>query len=250
MVVTHKLFLSWLVYVVVSLFSLAVGIWLGLPQLVLAHDHAHLGLALILMWLLGEALSGVQAVRLSRQHRAAADALSFLEGPDALDEIEHRPEGLVLHAGLREHLLPKGTEVEAHARALVHAHGFGPHGLDQRLLLDVLADRLARTGAIGDFVASRIVWVGILATIIGVILAFWPFMTSGFDPEAIRANLGGFFAGIAVAFIPTAVSFVFKIMLDVNTRLMEGGVADTVDSVAAVSAGHLVPFLANNGPVK
>ena len=99
---------------------------------------------------------------------------------------------------------------------------------------------------IGDFIGSRIVWVGILATILGVIMAFWP-MIDGVALDAMRTNLGQFFGGIAVAFIPTAVSFVCKIMLDFNTRIIASGVRDLIDKIACVSETDVLPFLDGDG---
>jgi hypothetical protein len=63
----------------------------------------------------------------------------------------------------------------------------------------------------------------------------------------MRANLGEFFSGIAVAFIPTAVSFVFKIVLDFNSRIISSGVRELIDKIACVSEVQLLPFLEQDG---
>ena len=50
-----------------------------------------------------------------------------------------------------------------------------------------------------------------------------------------------------MAFIPTAVSFVFKIVLDFNTRIITSGVRDLIDKIACVSELDVLPFLDGDG---
>jgi hypothetical protein len=78
-----------------------------------------------------------------------------------------------------------------------------------------------------NFMSEVIVTLGIFGTVLGVILALMPFfgMTS-FDPSALQPQLLKMFAGIAVAFFPTAISILIKIFLDFNARLHELAVLD------------------------
>src|SRR5262249_34573578 len=122
----------------------------------------------------------------------------------------------------------------------------GQRRIRQNTIIDVTADWLYSRAMIADFIGTRIVWVGILATILGVIMAFWP-MINGVSVDLMKANIGQFFGGIAVAFIPTAVSFVCKIVLDFNTRIIASGVRDLIDKIACVSETDVLPFLDGDG---
>jgi hypothetical protein len=139
------------------------------------------------------------------------------------------------------YIIPPSVIAEHFSLLCVKANA-GQRKIRQNTIIDVTADRLYERTMIADFIASRIVWIGILATILGVIIAFWP-MINGVDIEEMKNNLGNFFGGIAIAFIPTAVSFVFKIVLDFNSRIISGGVRDLIDKIACVSETDLLPIL-------
>ena len=71
-----------------------------------------------------------------------------------------------------------------------------------------------------NFMGEIIVAAGIFGTVIGVVVALMPFfaMTS-FQLALIQPQLLHMFAGIAVAFFPTALSILIKIALDFHSRL-------------------------------
>jgi hypothetical protein len=81
-----------------------------------------------------------------------------------------------------------------------------------------------------DFFGMVIEKIGILGTIVGVIWVFWPFMTAGVSVESMKEHVSEIFGGIAVAFIPTAVSFCLSILLDVQIRILHIGLLDLWDA--------------------
>lgn len=249
MLVTHKTFLYWLIYITAVVFAAIGATMFGLPQLTLAYDHSHLTVVLVLIYFLAEALSGIQVVSISRESRMVAETLAWLDEFVIVkmrlfnDRVELIGEPGVSETRSHVLVIPNSPFAD-HLRALWYrTDKYGESSINQRVLIDTLSDRLWDKVATTEFFASRIVWLGILATIVGVIMAFWPFMAAGMTVEMIRANLAGFFGGIAVAFIPTAVSFVFKIALDVNTFILSRGVHETVDRATIASEAHVVPYL-------
>jgi hypothetical protein len=80
-------------------------------------------------------------------------------------------------------------------------------------------DNYTDTVLIGDWLSERIAKIGMLATVVGIVWALWPFL-QGASIEQIKNNLSPFFSGVAVAFIPTAVSFAAVIMLDIPTKIL------------------------------
>lgn len=243
MPVTHKIFLYWLLYLALMGFAAVVMILLGLPQLAFEHDKSYLSVALVAMYFLAEAMSGKQAIWISRQHRNLLETTAWMEGKQ-LQSLTMVTDGSVIMGakGSGWTVIP-GPFADL-IRSLATQRANGPtRKMDQQELLDAFAEHLERRISIGDFIASRIVWVGILATIIGVIMAFWPFQQAGMSIDAMRSNLGEFFSGVAVAFIPTAVSFIFKITLDLNSKILQNGISEMIEMATSLCASHIVPRL-------
>ncbi len=191
MLYTHKTFLSWLLYAVVAVFAY-VGLTLfGVTSLVLVHDHTHLALALFGLYAVAEALVAMQAVEISREHRALLDLRGLTREVSGYRNprrtTRHGPDG----QSTIQHNVPLVGVFAEHVRALVTRASGGDRQKDQRLLVEVMAERMARRAEVGAFLASRIVWVGILATVLGVVLAFWPFLAAGGNIEASRATWAG-----------------------------------------------------------
>jgi biopolymer transport protein ExbB/TolQ len=215
--------------------------FLGLPQQAIMQDHSYLTITILLMWVGTEGMMGVKAWNLSKEHKIALDTNTWLQN-NPLTEILIKENTVILLNRNKTYVINK-SETARHIASLVEKHDSGSDHIDQTILINSLEDHLYKKIAIGEFISSRIVWIGILATILGVIMAFWPLMGGGGAIDAMKANIGLFFSGIAVAFIPTAVSFVIKIALDFNTRILESGVEDVVDVVSRFSDIKIISFL-------
>lgn len=260
MLITHKTFLCWLIYITTLVFAVVGATLVGLPQLIVTYDHSHLSLVILAGWLVAEVLTGIQVVAASRLHRQVADVRAWF-GEYVLTKMTFPLDVVVLtgEAGVSEKIPNHVYEMANSAygdhlyalwrRAYTHPDDTRPGALDQTILLEALADRLHDRVSTTEFLASRIVWLGILATILGVILAFWPFVQVGLTIEAIRGNLQGFFAGVAVAFIPTAVSFVAKIALDTVAEILRRGVDETLDMITVDTESHVIPYLEQRGEI-
>ena len=85
---------------------------------------------------------------------------------------------------------------------------------------------LEERSMLGKWLAVRIEKIGIVATFLGVVIAFWPFLSTGSDIEAMKGHLGEFFAGLAVAFIPATVSIALATALDFSARIIRSGLTD------------------------
>lgn len=248
MPIAHKVFLYWLLYVTVVVFMGGVLTLLGMPQVIISHDHSYLSVVLIVMYFAAEILSGYQAVFVSKLHRTVSEALLWLKS-HPIDGLVPNGEGVTLKSGEAEFNVPP-SPFATHLLALMAKSENGKDGVDQHFLIEGFAENLYRRTSVGDFLATRIVWVGILATILGVIIAFWPFLQAGLNIDAMKTNIGGFFSGVAVAFLPTAVSFVFKIALDFNSRIIGNGVSEIVETATIACESYVIPFLEHDGAAK
>lgn len=241
--VPHKIFLYWLLYLALVGFAAVMLTLLGLPQLAFAHDKSYLSVSIVAMYFVAEALAGKQAIWLSRQHRNLHDTADWLRN-HKLDSITSAPNGDVVLGSKGSNWTVIGGPFADLIKGLVDKSRNGPKGrIDQKELMDSFVEHLERRTGIGEFIAARIVWVGILATIVGVIMAFWPFQQAGMSIDTMRSNLGEFFSGVAVAFIPTAVSFVFKIILDFNSKIIQDGLSEMIEVATSISSSQIVPRL-------
>lgn len=246
MVLTHRVFLFWLLYLVIVVFGLSALFYLGLPQIALHYDHSYLTVLLFAMYGTAEVLSGRQAWLISQENLVADRVVRWLSRHKLTNTTMMRDGSVLLQSDAQKTLRVPKSAIGEHIALLSVKANAGQRRIRQNTIIDVTADRLYSRALIGEFIGSRIVWVGILATILGVIMAFWP-MIDGVSLDTMRTNLGQFFGGIAVAFIPTAVSFVCKIMLDFNTRIIASGVRDLIDKIACVSETAVLPFLDGDG---
>lgn len=239
---THHVFLAWLLYsVTVALTGLGL-LYLDIPQRAVLADQSYLTLLLLVLYGAAEALSARQAWRISQAMRLISDLQAWLQRhPLTGLQCATTDQSVVLLSDTALYHLP-ASAIAGHVRAL-RAIASGGRAVDQRLLVEVLAERLYAPVTVIECIAGRIVWIGILATILGVILAFWPLLGSGMAIDTIRAKLGLFFAGIAVAFIPTAASFVFKIALDSGGKILTAGIAEVINRVVQTSATAIIPLL-------
>lgn len=225
---THRVFLCWLLYATLMVFAAMSAVAAGIPALVLRYDHSHLSVVMVVMFVVAEVFAGRSAWRISDDDKHVTEIEQWLEGQTATitpvlpSSVWVKREGAVY--------IPSGI-VHEHLLSLQRMSESGK-AVDQRFLMEITTDRLHRKASVPEFIGARIVWIGILATVLGVVLAFWPFMTAGANVDQLQGRLGEFFSGVAVAFIPTAISFVLKIALDVSDRILRDGIDDLTERLA------------------
>lgn len=236
---THKIFLSWLIYFVTVILVASGLYYLNIIQLAVLSDHSYLTELLIGMYLVCETLSLRQSWKISKEHVLATNVSNWLKKNDITGIQIGDNDNVTLLSNGNSYIV-KSSEVSRHIISL-RDMAAGRNRVNATILLDVLESNLFKQVSVVEFIAGRVVWIGILATIFGVILAFWPFRHEGL--EGIKLHLTEFFSAIAVAFIPTAASFVFKIALDFGTRIISSGVDEIVTMLARTGETKLLPIL-------
>lgn len=99
--------------------------------------------------------------------------------------------------------------------------------IDKRCYGTASDDQMLQKHSFVAFMGEIIVTVGIFGTVIGVIIALIPFFgMKSFDPTSLQPQLLKMFAGIAVAFFPTAISILIKVFLDFHARLHQNAVLE------------------------
>lgn len=243
MLVTHKIFLYWLLYAVLVVFSMSIATVFGLPQLIVSNDHSYLSVLLMLLYVAAEAMAAREVFWLSSIHRQVMETSAWLSSNRLIEIRTNGDLSVDLIARDGDRHIPDGPFSGLIRSMKDKASNSGRGMIEQDGLMDAFVEQMERRTNIASFLASRIVWIGILATIVGVIMAFWPFQQSGMTIDAMRGNLSLFFSGVAVAFIPTAVSFVFKIFLDFNTKIMDDGISEVIEVANRMGASFIIPHL-------
>lgn len=238
---THRIFLQWLLYVTIAIFLAGAAFFVGLPQTAIAHDHSYMSIVLIAIYLIGECVIARQIYLVSHLHTQSQMLLTWLKA-NPIKAIVDDGSPFTGFKSAASSLMLKRSPITDHITAIMPKARYG-QTVDQTLLLEGFTEGLYRRAGMSSFISSRIVWVGILATIVGVIIAFWPFLAAGSNLDTLKGNMGGFFSGVAVAFIPTALSFVFKIALDIGDHIVETGICEIVETTTIASESYVIPFL-------
>ena len=95
---THKVFLIWLLYATITVFGAAAFIYSGIPKLAIFYDHSHLTVALAVLYVLAEILSGRQAWKISNEQRIAMSTLAITK----IENIIPQPDDDQAQAPLRD----------------------------------------------------------------------------------------------------------------------------------------------------
>lgn len=212
---TNKLFLSWLVYICVVLALLFVSYVSGLMPFVISLDKSYLTIILCILYGISEIFSFFEfrKVNLIQNQVATLKSVNDVLQPSIfknfIDSIKERKK----------------------------------NGGDKNvfLLSESFTDKLYISLSTIYFFSSKIVWFGIFATIVGIILSFLPFLSEGLTADTIKNNMTTFFSGVAVAFIPTAISFVFKIALDISTEILSRAIDNIIADTKVIVETTIVP---------
>jgi hypothetical protein len=73
-----------------------------------------------------------------------------------------------------------------------------------------------------QWISQNILFLGLLGTVIGLIIAFSPLRTVSSDPEAIRAAISHVIDGMFVALFVTVFGITSRLWLKLNLRLLAG----------------------------
>ena len=141
MALTHRVFLFWLLYLVIVIFGLGALIYLGLPQIALHYDHSYLTMLLFGMYGTAEVLSGRQAWLISRENLIADRVIGWLSR-HKLTRTATMSDGCVLLQSYDEDLLVPKSAIGEHIGLLSVKANAGQRRIRQSTIIDVTADRL------------------------------------------------------------------------------------------------------------
>ena len=114
---------------------------------------------------------------------------------------------------------------------------------DQGVLLQNLQEKLFDRNSWGFHAAQMLLMFGLIGTILGIILTFWPFLstTQVLNITAIQENLSKVFAGVGAALFPSAFSAVYAVLSMFNDKMLNSGTVELSDQITNISETYVVP---------
>lgn len=247
----HKLFLRYLVFIVFVLSIFGAAFLTGILGLAIKYDKSYLVLLITCVYVSAELYIGRLVYGTSKE------LMITHQINDILSETVN-PQFKIYNNEL--YVVSEGTESEAtgerlesctlvqHIKNLVsrsqHWSGKKPR-LDQRVLISTLGEKIYAKNSFASTAASVVIYLGILGTVIGIIITFWPFIDTQvvLDVPKIQQNLGQVFSGVGAAFFPSAVAYLYNIFLILDDRLLISNTTELVDDITNISETYVVPVL-------
>ena len=216
---THGLFLKWLLETTIIGFGFLSAYYYGFLQIVISGDPTKITLLILSIYAMMAAYCGVRTYLISHE----------------LKELERAKEVFKASSGRL-----MGSRIAAeHAQDII-ATGKD----DQTILLQCQANNLHDKHEIIWHVASALVKVGLFGTLIGFIIALWPFFTlEQFTFEAVRDLLGNISGGIGVALYTTLAGVTTSVLLELQAHFLEMGTNRLLTRLAHFTEVEVIPHL-------
>lgn len=225
----HDILLRWSIYLAGVLFLWIFSVKLGIIQLGFKYDVTYLGTAILLIYAMAEMALGFQHWKIDRNVTNSRRLLPYLRGGTIRDDAR----GISVVRGRRS--MTASDPQMARVLRTIQMNGQRPDELQ-------ILDRLHESHGFGRLAGEMIVALGIFGTVCGVILTLIPFLgVNKFDIAQLQPELLRMFTGMAVAFFPTALSILLKVLLDMNDYLMGIGLrqwSDVIMTNADVALGR------------
>lgn len=232
--VERKLFLCWLFYVVLVAFLAIIGWVAGFISIALKYDPTYITYGIILVYICSEAYQAMQITKLDSE----------------LEKLRRVESTISPHGGFDIKMIPRGLLFD-------HIKNLGPiislcrktnKKMDQTVLLDNLGDTIYAKNY-GSFIGDFLIRAGLLGTIIGLVIAFLPFIeqafsgTTTFDPGQIQSIITQLFRGVSAAFFTTAAGLICGTLLTISGRIYEAGIDKVLDKITVITETKIIPRL-------
>ncbi|NJO61074.1 MAG: MotA/TolQ/ExbB proton channel family protein [Richelia sp. RM2_1_2] len=228
--ITHRLFLVWLLYITVVTFLVLVGYDLGYIQMALKSDLTYITYFILLTFILSEMYTAFRIFQVNREIEKAKKVRQHLLTTQSfrLDDI---PEGIL----------------KQHIRNIMNLMQNKKHDINQRIILDSLGDEL-NSWNYGNYLGELEVRLGLLGTVVGLIIAFMPFIEMAFagttfESSMIQQTVTQLMIGVSAAFFTTAAGLVFGTLLIVSGKIYDAGADNLLDQITIISETIVIPRL-------
>ena len=225
----HRLFLIWLLYGSIIGFLGVLGYNLGYIQVVFSRDLTYISYAIATLYIISETYMAFRIIQADRE----------------IEKVKKVRAALVEH-GFDITLLPNGM-LKNHVQNIIDLMKHKRHDIDQRILLDSLHEELHNRNY-GNYCGEIAIRLGLVGTVVGLILAFLPFIDMAFgggtfDPSLIQIIVTQLMIGISAAFFTTAAGLILGTFLSISGRIYDAGVDVLQDQITVVTETIIIPAL-------
>lgn len=226
----HKLFLIWLLYATLVSFLALVGYNLGYIDVVFQRDLTHISYAITAVYLLSEIYMAFRVIQIDREIEKVRKVRKELRDTEDFS-IDSLPDSIL----------------KSHVQNIINQMQNKRHDVNQRILLDALHDELHNRNY-GSYCGEIAVRLGLVGTVVGLILAFLPFIdmafgNTTFDPALIQKIVSQLMIGVSAAFFTTAAGLILGTFLSICGRIYDHGADVLQDQITVVTETVIIPRL-------
>jgi len=219
----HKYFLLWFLFVTFVSFMAITGFYLGLLGPVFEGDQTYISHSIGMIYIITELYVGYKIYRLSQElnHVIETDRIY-----DAATVIDIKTKSKILNDVIGNLVRKKNA--------------------DPKLLLENTDDQISVNNQ-GPFLSEIMIRAGLFGTIIGLIIAFYPFIQGQVDgsgsatltADQTKLIIGSLFQGVATAFYTTAVGLFCGTLITISSRFYEMCQSQIMNKMTVLLLGQI-----------
>jgi biopolymer transport protein ExbB/TolQ len=229
---SKRFFLLWFFYINSVIGLMLISYWMGIFQLGFQYDKSYLSFVILGWWVIAEAVIGLNVWSQTREFRALESFKKQLAVDNNLKSVLMMPQF-------------ENTLVAKHVDYIVRRYENSKQSVDQTQMAAALERRLMNRNSFGWLASNLMVFLGLLGTVIGIVLTFWPFIdtTTAIDIARIQTHLSSIFAGVGAAFFPSIYSAIFCVFILISDRISNNSTHTLLNDLTAFSETEVLSYV-------
>lgn len=244
----HRLFVTWLIYIVAVLAIFVAGWFTNLLPLSFYYDKSYFSILVVSFYFLYEGYSAYLFSSTSSEMVKVEATKVFLNNIKTKPSI-NIDNNVVITDGndmyAPRHVV-ESKYLSNHIRNLVQRQNATNSSirLEQGVLKETLEDGLWNDKAKTGTMRMMVLELGLVGTVVGIIMTFWPYMTgTAVDLTQIQNLLPLVFSSVGAVFFPTVYTAICSLFLVMNERLMDSGLTTLSNTISEIIEIHIIPAL-------
>jgi biopolymer transport protein ExbB/TolQ len=227
-----KFFLLWLFYINSVLGLIIIASFFGIFQIGFVYDKSYLSYVIFAWWAIAEAVFATNLWNQSREFSMLSQFREQLQQTKDLDLVMLEPKF-------------KGSLVQSHVNYIRQRYFNSKQPVDQNQLIAALERRLMNLNSFGWLASNLMVFLGLLGTVIGIVLTFYPFIdnNTAIDIARIQSHLSSIFSGVGAAFFPSIYSAIFCIFILISDRISNNSTYRLLNELATFSETEILIYV-------
>jgi len=218
-----KFFLLWFFYINSVIGLILLSYWMGIFQLGFQYDKSYLSFVILGWWVVAESVIGLNVWNQTREFKCLNGFKKQLAIGNNLNSVLAMPQF-------------NNSLVANYAAYMLRRYENSKQSFDQTQMAAALERKLMNRNSFGWLASNLIVFLGLLGTVIGIVLTFWPFINTSvaIDIARIQTHLSSIFAGVGAAFFPSIYSAIFCVFILISDRISNNSTHALLNELMAV----------------